>query len=126
MAQIDLPRALAVQIVNKLGEYGLEQTQHMVDTVTAVYNSSYAAAVFNRMIREYGELSASNFALDIMADTQTTELQRLAGVVAEKDESNQALVTRAQKAEHDCELLREQIDPKRAGRFSGPHKARSG
>jgi len=32
------------------------------------------------------------------------------------------LVDRAQQAEKDCELLREQIDPKRAGRFRGPHK----
>jgi len=75
-----------------------------------------------RLQIEYGETSCSNFALDEQLNEIRIENERLAKVLTEKEAVIASLVDRAQQAEKDCELLREQIDPKRAGRFRGPHK----
>jgi regulator of replication initiation timing len=69
-----------------------------------------ATQLIQRMGREYGETSTSNFALDIMVD----EAQK---TVLELKQRNDALEERCKRVERENEELREQLDPKRAERM---------
>ena len=74
-----------------------------------------------RLQREYGETSCSNFALDEQLNEALGVITQLRAVIADTDKNIAAFAERVQQMQADNEELREQLDPKRKGRFRGPH-----
>ena len=81
-----------------------------------------AIKLVGRYTREYAETAASNFALDIIVDDLNAECAKLREFIIDLQGQNLALQERSQRAEADNELLREQLDEKRKGRFRDPHQ----
>ena len=79
-----------------------------------------ALKLITRLQKEYGETSASNFALDLLLDDALEENSRLKQMLADKQEHCVALQKRCATADENNEELRKQLDSKRGDRFVGP------
>ena len=85
-----------------------------------------------RLQREFGETSVSNFALDEQLNEATTANVALTQMLKDAQAGQQSLRVHLEQARRDNEELKRQIDPKRGTRFqrarrkavNGENKAR--
>jgi chromosome segregation ATPase len=74
-----------------------------------------------RLQKEYGETSCSNFALDEQLGATEAEVRRLQKEVEDKDVHLQALSEKVRRLQADNEELRTQIDPSRIEHLRKPN-----
>ena len=124
MAAIDFGGKLATQIVKGIRErLGAELPPQAFTIIMDCWQDSFANSVLQRLVKEHGELSAANFALDILADTQDVLIQRVGAQLEGAVDRARTLQERLVKEGEISEELRKQLDPKRGERFNKRRKS---
>ena len=84
-------------------------------------NDPFALAIILRVQKEYGELSISNFAMDITIENLNKELTELSNKCTQDQET---IINQSKKIfelSEEVESLKTFIDVKRSNRFGGPN-----
>lgn len=118
MAKIDFGGALAAQLGQAFKEkLGAELSPPALQLIADEWQKSYASVFLSRVIKEHGEVTASNYALDIQVDSNEARILQYGAQLREEITRSQTIQRQLVEQGTVNEELRQQIDPNRPSRL---------